>query len=73
MPFAGFKDFGDCMNKLKSKYPKKETRQKVCGALQAKHEKKHKKLEALKKEIVKELESFKEIGKELKSIKEEVK
>jgi len=32
MPFAGYKDFGDCMAKLAKKYPKKETRQKVCGS-----------------------------------------
>lgn len=73
MPFAGFKDFGDCMNKLKSKYPKKKTRQKVCGSLQAKHENKKHELETLKQEIAKEKKFFEEIGKGLKTIKEKIK
>ena len=73
MPFAGYKDFGDCMAKLAKKYPKKETRQKVCGSLQAKHETKKHELETLKQEIAKEKEFLKSIGKGLKIIKEEIK
>lgn len=34
MPFGPYKDFGDCMNKLKNKYPDQETRRKVCGKMQ---------------------------------------
>jgi len=73
MPFAGFKNFDDCLTKLKSKYPKIKTRKKVCGALQAKHEHKHERLVFLKEEIAKEKEFLEDIGKELKTIKEEVK
>jgi len=69
MPFAGFKDWADCMSKLKSKYPKKETREKVCGKLQSKHESKHEQLQALKDEIALEAEIFKQIEEELEKEK----
>lgn len=35
MPFGRFKDFADCMNQLKAKYPDQATRQKVCGKMQS--------------------------------------
>ena len=40
MPFAGFKDFDDCLKKVKEKNPKytDEVARKVCGKLQAEHE-----------------------------------
>ena len=69
MPFAGFKDWGDCMKRLAKKYPKKETREKVCGKLQAQHESKHEKLKTLKEEIAFESDILKEIEKELEKEK----
>ena len=41
MPFAGFKDFDDCLRKNRKKYGKNAD--KVCGAIKAKTEKKSKK------------------------------
>ena len=40
MPFAGFKDFDECLKKVKEKNPKytDEVSRKVCGKLQAEHE-----------------------------------
>ena len=40
MPFAGYKDFKDCVEKQVAKGKSKESAQKICGALQAKVEKK---------------------------------
>jgi hypothetical protein len=42
MPFAGFENFNACLTDgdMVKRYPDEETRKKVCGALQAKHERK---------------------------------
>lgn len=70
MPFAGFPNFGGCMNDsgMKKKYPKKETRQKVCGKLQSLHEKKHE-INEIKKEILEEKRDMLRIQKELENNK----
>jgi len=66
MPFAGHKNFGECMKSLAKKYPKKLTRQKVCGKLQALHEKKHE-IDDIKKTILEEKRDFVRIQKELEN------
>jgi len=42
MPFSDFKDFDECLNAMLKKYGSKKIAQKVCGKLQAMHERKKK-------------------------------
>jgi len=60
MPFAGYKDFADCMAKNAKRYPDAETRAKVCGSLKAKHEKKME-IEQIKQKILEERKEIKEM------------
>jgi len=70
MPFAGFPNFGGCMNDpgMKKRYPEKKNRQKVCGKLQTLHEKKHE-IDEIKKEILEEKRDLIRIQKELENKK----
>jgi len=70
MPFAGFENWADCMRKNAKRYPNKETRQKVCGKLQALHEKKHE-IKLIKAEILEHRKFIKRQLIMLKKISEE--
>jgi len=68
MPFAGFKDWADCMAKMAKRYKKIEIRRKVCGKLQAQHEKKLE-IEEIKKRVQQERKEIAIIRKELQEKK----
>lgn len=38
MPFAGFKDFDECISKMRSKGHDMESAKNICGSLKHKHE-----------------------------------
>lgn len=40
MPFAGFKNFDECLRKIMKDGKSKLSAQKICGSLQSKHENK---------------------------------
>lgn len=71
MPFSGFKDFGECVAKMKADGKSDESAKKICGSLQAKEESIHKKLMWTERFDVKEvgIDAITEAGKSDKWIK----
>jgi len=65
MPFAGFKDFDECKKEMMKKYKKEEIANKVCGKLQALHEKKHE-LSEIHEQILSDRKWLQEASKRLK-------
>lgn len=63
MPFAGFKDWADCISKVKAK--SLEAKKRICGSLKAKHEDHMKEIEEIKLEIAQRKKEIIEIKEQL--------
>jgi len=69
MPFAGFKDFDDCVQKMKKKQGySEEVAKKVCGKLQARHEQKEKVKESCITSLLSSERFFKNLSPEERKI-----
>lgn len=68
MPFAGFKNWAACHSAMMKKYKSDKKANKICGKLQALHEKKHE-IDDIKKEILQEKQELIKMREKLWSLK----